>query len=232
VLNGTQIKGNVQVATGAALNARQIKVNGNIQAEGAKAISVTANSQVNGNIQIKLSGPTTVTNGIIKGDLQLEENTGALLLANNQTNGNLQVFKNTGGATISNNAVGGNLQCKENVPAPTGGNNTVQGNKEDECAALDIPTPPPGSPGDQVCQGSLGAVTVDNLTVPANATCVLNGTQIKGNLKVETGATLNATNITIKHRVRRWGGWFTGITGQWQHSDQSERSDYHQPCTC
>ena len=30
------------------------------------------------------------------------------------------------------------------------------------------------------CSGSLGAVTVDNLRVPANATCTLTGTQIAG----------------------------------------------------
>jgi hypothetical protein len=34
------------------------------------------------------------------------------------------------------------------------------------------------------CRGSLGAVTVDNLRVPQNASCTLAGTKVKGTIKV------------------------------------------------
>ena len=43
---------------------------------------------------------------------------------------------------------------------------------------------------ERTCRGTLGAVTVDNLRVPAGATCTLNGTNVKGTVKVERNATL------------------------------------------
>lgn len=47
-----------------------------------------------------------------------------------------------------------------------------------------------------VCRGTIGGRTVDNLRVPQGATCTLNGTFVKGTIKVERAATLRA------HRVR------------------------------
>jgi hypothetical protein len=37
---------------------------------------------------------------------------------------------------------------------------------------------------------TLGAVIVDDLDVPMNATCTLNGTKVEGNISVYQGATL------------------------------------------
>ena len=54
---------------------------------------------------------------------------------------------------------------------------------------------PAASADERTCRGSLGAITVDNLRVPEGATCTLNGTSIKGTLKVEKGATLVASGI-------------------------------------
>lgn len=47
------------------------------------------------------------------------------------------------------------------------------------------------------CTGELGAVTVDNLLVPQNATCTLNGTYVEGTIKVQDGASLFATGVTV-----------------------------------
>jgi len=58
---------------------------------------------------------------------------------------------------------------------------------------------------ERVCRGSLGAVTVDNLRVPQNATCNLDRTRIKGTIKVETGATLNATKVVVIGNVQAEG---------------------------
>ena len=49
---------------------------------------------------------------------------------------------------------------------------------------------------DYICQGSLGAITADDLRVPQGATCTLDRTYIKGTIKVKSNATLRA------HRVR------------------------------
>ncbi len=47
------------------------------------------------------------------------------------------------------------------------------------------------------CSGLMGAVTVDNLRVPQNASCTLDGTMVEGTIKVEDGASLTATGITV-----------------------------------
>ena len=52
------------------------------------------------------------------------------------------------------------------------------------------------------CRGTLTRVTVDNLLVPAGATCTLNGTKVKGTVKVGRNATLIATNIKVVGNVQ------------------------------
>jgi hypothetical protein len=56
---------------------------------------------------------------------------------------------------------------------------------------------------DYNCTGSVGAVTIgDNLRVPDNATCTLNGTRVEGNIRVESNATLQATNVFVDGNVQ------------------------------
>jgi hypothetical protein len=55
------------------------------------------------------------------------------------------------------------------------------------------------------CRGSLGAVTVDNLRVPQNASCTLDGTKVKGTIKVENGATLTARRVQVIGNVQAEG---------------------------
>lgn len=47
------------------------------------------------------------------------------------------------------------------------------------------------------CQGTLGAVTVDNLRVPIGQTCTLRGTKVQGTIKVESNARLNASRVRV-----------------------------------
>ena len=55
---------------------------------------------------------------------------------------------------------------------------------------------------ERVCRGSIGAATLDNVRVPDNATCTLNGTQIEGTLKVESNAKLVAVNVDVDGNVQ------------------------------
>lgn len=134
-LNGTRLKGTLKVGTGATLSASGVRINGNIQAEGAKAVFVNPGSIIGGNIQIKQGGSARISDVDIRGDLQLDSNNRALRVADTSVEGNLQVVKNTGGVTLLNNIIAENLQCKENSPPPTGGGN-IAGDKEDQCANL------------------------------------------------------------------------------------------------
>lgn len=69
-------------------------------------------------------------------------------------------------------------------------------------AATALVAPTAAHAEETTCRGSLGAVTVDNLRVPSNTTCTLNGTRIQGTVKVESNATLRATQIRVTGNVQ------------------------------
>jgi hypothetical protein len=60
----------------------------------------------------------------------------------------------------------------------------------------------PAAAEERTCRGTLGVVTVDNLRVPQGATCRLNGTFVKGTVKVARGATLVARGIRVVGNVQ------------------------------
>lgn len=53
-----------------------------------------------------------------------------------------------------------------------------------------------------VCTGTVGAITVDNLRVPQNATCTLNDTLVQGNIRVQNNATLQAFNVHVDGNIQ------------------------------
>jgi hypothetical protein len=60
--------------------------------------------------------------------------------------------------------------------------------------------------GDTRCTGVIGAIDVDNVVVPAGATCTLNGTRVKGNIKVEPRARrLTANRVTVGGSIQADG---------------------------
>lgn len=134
-LEGTRASGNVVVGTGATLIARSIKINGNVQAEGAQRVAISGASSVGGSVQLMQGGSATVQKALIKGSLQMESNQGLLKAVGNVIGADLQVFQNTGGVQLRNNRIDGNLQCKANLPAPVGSGNQAA-SKEDQCAGL------------------------------------------------------------------------------------------------
>jgi hypothetical protein len=60
----------------------------------------------------------------------------------------------------------------------------------------------PAQAEERVCRGNIGATTVDNLRVPQDATCTLNGTYVKGTVKVGRNATLKAYGIRVIGNVQ------------------------------
>lgn len=55
---------------------------------------------------------------------------------------------------------------------------------------------------ERVCRGTIGAQSVDNLRVPDGATCTLNGTRVKGTIKVESNAVLKAFRVSVVGNVQ------------------------------
>ena len=60
------------------------------------------------------------------------------------------------------------------------------------------------------CRGTIGATTVDNLLVPQGASCTLNGTKVKGTIKVANSARLLASGVRVIGNVQSEG--FQAIT--------------------
>jgi hypothetical protein len=58
---------------------------------------------------------------------------------------------------------------------------------------------------ERVCVGVIGPETVDNVRVPSDAVCTLNGTFVQGTVKVERGATLQAERIRVIGNVQGEG---------------------------
>ncbi len=134
-LDRTRANGTVKVGRGASLQANGVRINGNLQAEGALQVTVGAGSSFGGSVQIKQGGGASISGTRIKGDLQFDENVLPLSASDNTIGGNLQAVKNFGGLSINRNVIDSALQCKENSPAPTGSGNSAS-SKEDQCAAL------------------------------------------------------------------------------------------------
>jgi hypothetical protein len=135
-LRRAHVKGNIKVGAGATLYANTVRVLGNIQADNARRVSVTAGSRIGGSVQVKQGGSVTVQDSTVQGDIQYEANDGPLRANENNVGGNVEVIGNRGRAEIYSNVIDGNLQCKENRPRPTGGRNRVRGNREDQCATF------------------------------------------------------------------------------------------------
>ena len=55
---------------------------------------------------------------------------------------------------------------------------------------------------ERVCRGTIGAKTLDNVKVPSGATCTLKGTKVKGTIKVNRGARLEAINVNVIGNVQ------------------------------
>ena len=134
-LDGTQLKGSLEVGPGASASATDVRVTGNVKGEGAASVTIGGRSTVGGSVQLKQGGIATVVGATISGDLQIDAMTGPIVASGNGINGNLQAIGNRGDLNLTANTIGGAMQCKENAPAPTGSGN-VATIKEDQCRLL------------------------------------------------------------------------------------------------
>jgi hypothetical protein len=129
-LDGTIVLISIKVEAGATLRATGVTIHGNIQADGAEAVSL---SHITPTTDAPTDPPTTTS--AVYGSIQVK-NGGGVTIEGVHVYGNAQLERNVGAITISSNTIDGNLQCKENQWKPTGGNNKVKGSAEDQCADL------------------------------------------------------------------------------------------------
>jgi len=58
---------------------------------------------------------------------------------------------------------------------------------------------------EKVCRGTIGARTLDNVKVPQGASCTLRGTKVKGTIKVNKNARLEAIDVNVIGNVQGEG---------------------------
>lgn len=76
-----------------------------------------------------------------------------------------------------------------------------------------VATAPAAMAEERVCRGTIGKVSLDNVRVPQGATCTLNGTSLKGTLKIEKGATARVVNARINGNIQSEGHRSVNVTG-------------------
>lgn len=133
VLDGTEVRGNVRVEEGAALEVLGAHIAGNLQADGADRLELASDSTVRGNVQVRRTRDVRLTASRIGGNLQLDGNRGEVRIGRNAIAGNLQAVGNRGPLSISHNRIGGNLQCERNRPLPDAYRNRVRGQTAGQC---------------------------------------------------------------------------------------------------
>lgn len=72
----------------------------------------------------------------------------------------------------------------------------------------------PVSAEERVCRGTIGSVTVDNLRVPQDASCTLDGTRVEGTVKVERDARLLAIGVRVVGNVQAEGARKVVVRGR------------------
>ena len=100
VLTGTTVEGTLKVERGAVLIARDVRVDGNVQAENAAKVVVKRSSRVGGDVQADDTGRVRVVDSRVGGSIQLNDNRRLNTVRRNVVGGDVQAFQNTGGVEI------------------------------------------------------------------------------------------------------------------------------------
>lgn len=149
-LDGTRVKGNVELFAGGSLTATFAVIDGKVSGKNADFVDIR-NSEIAGDVKLEdlVGDRLQILDGTMRGNVTLKDNRSPIDVGRNFIEGNLQISGNSGGVRIADNVIDGNLDCRKNVPAPEGGNNQVRGNKKDQCSNIEtVEEPGPGNGGD------------------------------------------------------------------------------------
>ena len=134
VLLGTSLTGNLELRTGASLEASNVTMDGNLLGVSAGGIRVTG-GRVGGSVQVEKSQALALGGTVVEGSVYLDANAGFIGLQDLRVTGDIQLTDNRGGASINRTVAGGDLECEGNLFTPSGGGNHAT-SKEDQCRGL------------------------------------------------------------------------------------------------
>jgi hypothetical protein len=69
-------------------------------------------------------------------------------------------------------------------------------------AVTTVAVPQVAGAEETVCRGTIGAKTLDNVKVPQGESCTLKGTKVKGTIKINSGARLEAIKVNVIGNVQ------------------------------
>jgi cytoskeletal protein CcmA (bactofilin family) len=134
-LDGTTVKGNVEIKANATVILVGARIDGNVQSKASdvRKVVVRDRARIDGDVQVDNGGRVVVKGSAVAGNIQLKGNRRLSTVNGNTVDGDIQLFSNPGGFEVWRNRVDGNLQCKGNGDPRRGDDNIVQGDKEGQC---------------------------------------------------------------------------------------------------
>ena len=172
-LDGTTVKGSVELFAGGSLTAVNATIIGNIQATTADFIDVDS-SEINGSIQLDDTVGTVnrVANSTVGGSVQQSSSLSRLELTGNVIGADVQAFSNAAEVVVDDNEITGSVQL-EGVQGATSrvSNSTVNGSIQlsDNSSRLEIAANTIGA--DAQAFGNTGGVTIADNVIDGNLQC-------------------------------------------------------------
>jgi type V secretory pathway adhesin AidA len=149
-LNGTDVRGDVNLYSGGSLTARNAHIHGSVQGLRADFVDMQG-GRVDRDVRLEgFVGDLSHVEGTdVRGGVALTDNRSRMEFVDTENSG-MQIFANTGGVLLQKNRIDGDLDCENNEPPPTGDDNHVDGDEHGQCEDLqaegDEPPPPPPDP--------------------------------------------------------------------------------------
>ena len=189
-LDGTTVKGNVELFAGGSLDAVGATIVGNIQADAADFVDVS-NTEIGGSVQLDnmVGAQNSITDSSIEGSVQQSSSLSTLSLAGNVIGADVQVFSNQGEVIVDDNEVTGSVQL-EDVAGGTSGvyRSAVNGSVQLKGNATGIEVLDSTIGADVQVFENTGGVLIENNVVDGNLQCKENdpepiggGNQVSGN---------------------------------------------------
>jgi hypothetical protein len=181
-------------------------INGDVEVDDtSEVVQICGTTVPNGDVEVKHSGTDILIgdpqaegcagNTVSRGDIEVERNVADIefvVRGNTVSVGDLEVNSNRGPVEkfVQDNTGGNELECFGNSPTFTASGNTGWSKKEGQCREI------------LTCTADATGVTVDEVIVPADESCILIDSTVNGNVSVGPNAYFQATNTAIGGKVR------------------------------
>jgi hypothetical protein len=203
---GSSVGGSVRTDHTSQVFIFNATVNGDVEVDDTpEVVQICGTTVPNGDVEVKHSGldiligdPQTegcAGNTVSRGDIEVERNFADVefvVRGNTVSVGDLEVNDNRGPVEkfVQDNTGGDELECFGNSPTFTASGNDAWDRKKGQCREV------------LTCTAELTGVSVDEVIVPADGSCILTDSAVNGNVSVGQNAYFQATNTAIGGKVR------------------------------